>query len=66
MRYIITVEDDYLSQIDEVAKNLEKNEFSVESTLNIVGIIIATHNNFDETVRITGVKAIEAERIILL
>lgn len=65
MRYIITVEDDSIKNIKEIAINLENIDFKIVSTLNILGVIIVeNHEKPEEALTINGVKAIEIERII--
>lgn len=61
MNFIATVEDDQRSNIQEIAKSLEKMGIRVRDVMRITGVITGTSGSLAK-VRIKGIRSVEQDR----
>lgn len=61
MNFIATVDDDQRSNIQEIAKSLEKMGIRVREVMRITGVITGTSRSLAK-VRIKGIRSVEQDR----
>ncbi len=58
-KFIATVEESKVSQIEKIAKKMEEAGVNVDQVLSFTGIITGSTNNLEAVNRFRGVKTVE-------